>query len=60
LERVPRDPVAEMGQGVREEHAPEEVRDMMVPTHGCSLLAAKPMLTGLSHGILLRFRFCAI
>jgi carboxypeptidase Q len=35
-----------VGQGVREEQAPKEVRHVVVPTHGCSLLAAEPMLAG--------------
>src|ERR1019366_9483505 len=44
---MPRDPIAEMGQGVREECAPEEVRHIVVPAHCCSLLAATPMVAGL-------------
>ena len=33
LESMARDPVAEMGQRVREEGAPEEVRQVVVPAH---------------------------
>src|SRR5271157_4486260 len=41
-----RDPIAEMGQGVREECAPEKVRHVVVPAHACSLLAAEPSYCG--------------
>jgi hypothetical protein len=41
---VPRDPVAEMGQGVREECAPEKVGHVVVPAHRSSLLTANPMV----------------
>jgi len=37
-----RDPAAEMGQGVREECSSEEIRDVVVPAHGYSLLAMCP------------------
>lgn len=37
LERMPGDPIAEMGQSVREEYAPEEVRKIVVPAHGLLL-----------------------
>ena len=43
-----RDAIAEMGQRVRKECAPEEVRYIVVPAHGCSLLIAEPMVAGLS------------
>jgi hypothetical protein len=33
LERVPGNPIAEMGHGVRKECTAEEVRDIMVPAH---------------------------
>ena len=33
LEGLPRNPVAEMGQGVREERAPEKVGHVVVPAH---------------------------
>ena len=33
LEGMARDPIAEMGQGVGEEAAPEEVRQVVVPAH---------------------------
>ena len=39
LEGMARDPIAEMGQSIREEHAPEKVRHVVIPAHGCSLLA---------------------
>jgi hypothetical protein len=42
-----RDPIAEMGQRVREECAPEEVRHIVIPAHCCSLLIAEPMVAGL-------------
>ena len=35
LEGMARDPIAEMGQRVREEGAPEEVGQVVVPAHDC-------------------------
>ena len=35
LKGMARDPIAEMGQRVREEGAPEEVRQVVVPAHDC-------------------------
>ncbi len=32
-----RNSIAEMGQSVGEKYAAEEVRHVVVPTHGCSL-----------------------
>ena len=44
LEGVPRDPVAEMGQRVREECASKKVGHVVVPARRSSLLAACPMV----------------
>jgi hypothetical protein len=46
LERMSRDPVAEMGCGVREEYSPEEVRHIVVPTHGRSVLGQNQIVAG--------------
>jgi len=44
LERVSRNPIAKMGQRVRKECAPEEIPQIMVPTHGCPPSNCKEML----------------
>ena len=38
---MPRDSIAKVGQSVCEKYSPEEVRHIVVPAHGCSLLAAQ-------------------
>lgn len=54
LEGMPRDSIAEMGQSVCEERAPEEVRHKMVPAHQLLLVTVKVNVAGAGHPTLIQ------